>query len=462
MTSPQTVDVTELFEAQPVGRRQIELMILCALVIFLDGFDAQALGYVAPVLIKAWNVAPSAFAPAFSASLFGMMIGALSLGPAADYVGRRRIIIGCTAMFGLFTLSTAFVSDIPELIGTRFLTGIALGGAFPNVIALTAEFSPARRRSAMVMTMVCGISLGSAVGGYAAATLMPGFGWRSVFAVGGVLPLVLVPVLLWRLPESVRFLTLRAADPSRLLIILRRTFPQAAISKDARFVAEERRVAGMTVVHLFRDGRTSRTLLIWTMQFMNLYNLYFLTSWLPTVINSAGHTLQLAVLATAMFQFTGIAGTLVFAQVVGRFHPCAALGVLYLCGGLFVVLTGLSTASVIPLLLAVACSGFCIVGAQNASNAVASLLYPTFIRSTGVGWAQGIGRIGSIIGPLVGGFMLSLHWQPKSVFLMAVIPTLLGAAAAFGLSRVAPADAQKDDAASMVAVDISASAHTLA
>lgn len=459
MTSPETVDVTELFETQPVGRRQIELMLLCALVIFLDGFDAQALGYVAPVLIKAWGVAPSAFAPAFSAGLVGMMIGALSLGPAADYVGRRRIIIGCTAMFGLFTLSTAFVSDIPELMATRFLTGIALGGAFPNVIALTAEFSPARRRSAMVMTMVCGISLGSAVGGYAAATLMPGFGWRSVFVVGGILPLVLVPVLLWRLPESVRFLALRSADPARLLTLLRQTFPRAAIRTDARFVAEERRVAGMTVTHLFREGRTSRTLLIWTMQFMNLYNLFFLTSWLPTVINSTGHTLQLAVLATAMFQFTGIAGTLVFAQVVGRFHPCAALGVLYLAGGLFVVLTGLSTDSVIPLLLAVAGSGFCIVGAQNASNAVASLLYPTFIRSTGVGWAQGIGRIGSIIGPLVGGFMLSLHWQPKSVFLMAVIPTLLGAAAAFGLSRIAPAVAQEDDAARMVTVEGPASAH---
>ena len=462
MASPGTVDVTKLFEAQPVGSRQIELMLLCALVIFLDGFDAQALGYVAPVLIKAWNVAPSAFAPAFSASLFGMMIGALSLGPAADYVGRRRIIIGCTAMFGLFTLSTAFVSDIPELIATRFLTGIALGGAFPNAIALTAEFSPARRRSAMVMTMVCGISLGSAVGGYAAATLMPGFGWRSVFVVGGTLPLILVPVLVWRLPESVRFLTLSGADPSRLLILLRRTFPKAAIKDDARFIAEERREPGMTVVHLFRSGRTSRTLLIWTMQFMNLYNLFFLTSWLPTVISNAGHTLQLAVLATAMFQFTGIAGTLVFAQVVGRFHPCAALGVLYLAGGIFVVLTGLSTASAIPLLLAVACSGFCIVGAQNASNAVASLLYPTFIRSTGVGWAQGIGRIGSIIGPLVGGFLLSLHWQPKSVFLMAVIPTLLGAAAAFGLSRVAPADAQKEYAANMDSVDSPASARTLA
>ena len=442
------VDVTALFERQPVGRRQIELMALCAAVIFLDGFDAQALGYVAPVLIKAWGLQPSTFAPAFSASLFGMMIGALSLGPAADYLGRRRIIIACTGLFGLFTLSSAFVSGVPALIATRFLTGIALGGAFPNAIALTAEFSPERRRSAMVMTMVCGISLGSAVGGYIAALLLPGYGWPSVFVVGGALPLLLVPVLLWRLPESVRFLALGGGG-KRLAGILSRTFPGAGVTADARFVVEERRATGLTVGHLFRDGRTPRTVLIWVMQFMNLYNLYFLTSWLPTVINTAGHSVQLAVVATALFQFAGILGTLLFAQVAGRFHPCAALGVLYLAGGAFVVLTGLSAAEATPVLLAVACAGFCIVGAQNASNAVAALLYPTFMRSTGVGWAQGIGRIGSIIGPLVGGFILSLHWQPQAVFLIAVVPTLVGATAAFALSRVASADAQEGDAASL-------------
>lgn len=447
------VDVSALFEQQPVGRRQIELVVLCAAVIFLDGFDAQALGYVAPVLIRSWDIGPGAFAPAFSASLFGMMIGALSLGPLADYWGRRRVIIWSTALFGLFTLSAAFATDLTGLISARFLTGIALGGAFPNAIALTAEWSPARRRSAMVMTMVCGISLGSAVGGYVAAALLPIWGWPSVFVVGGIVPLLLVPVLVVRLPESVRFMVLRGGDGVRLRVLLRETFPGAVVPDGARFVVEERRASGTTVGHLFRDGRTARTVLIWTMQFMNLYNLYFLTSWLPTVISGAGHSVQLAVVATALFQFAGIFGTLVFAQVAGRFHPCAALGVLYLLGGLFVVLTGMTAgwgaAEALPVLVAVGCAGFCIVGAQNASNAVAALLYPTFMRATGVGWAQGIGRIGSIIGPLVGGFILSLHWATQSVFLIAVVPTLVGAAAAFALSRVAPADAQGGDAASV-------------
>ena len=446
MAPSQTVDVTALLETQPVGRRQVELVALCAAVIFLDGFDAQALGYVAPVLIKSWNLGPAAFAPAFSASLFGMMIGALSLGPAADYLGRRRIVIACTALFGLFSLSSAFATGLPSLIATRFVTGLALGGAFPNAIALTAEWSPERRRSAMLMTMVCGISLGSAVGGYVAAALMPGWGWPSVFVVGGVLPLMFVPVLLWRLPESVRFLALRG-DAGRLPGLLRRTFPGVALPQAARFVVEERRMPGMTVAHLFRDGRAVRTVLVWVMQFMNLCNLYFLTSWLPTVINSAGHSVRLAVVATALFQFAGVVGTLAFAQVAGRFHPCAALGVLYLAGGAFVVLTGLSADAATPVLLAVACAGFCIVGAQNACNAVSAMLYPTFMRSTGVGWAQGIGRIGSIIGPLAGGVILSLHWAPRSVFLVAVAPTLIGAAAAFGLARAAPADAQEGDAA---------------
>ena len=176
--------------------------------LFLDGFDTQAIGYVAPALAKEWGLTKGALGPVFSAGLFGLMIGALLFGPLADRIGRKRIIILSTLAFGVCALATAFVHDVNTLLAIRFLTGLGLGGAMPNAIAMTSEFNPRRRRATMVMIMFCGFSVGAALGGLLAAALIPHFGWRSVFVVGGVAPLLLVPILALRLPESVRFLAL--------------------------------------------------------------------------------------------------------------------------------------------------------------------------------------------------------------------------------------------------------------
>ena len=207
------VDVAEFIDQQPVGGFQIRLLLTCAAVLFLDGFDTQAIGYVAPALAKEWGLTKAALGPVFSAGLFGLMIGALVFGPLADRIGRKKIIIFSTLAFGIGTLATAFVQDVNTLLAIRFLTGLGLGGAMPNAIAMTSEFSPHRRRATMVMIMFCGFSVGAALGGLLAAALIPQFGWRSVFVVGGVAPLLLVPILALRLPESVRFLALTGRAP---------------------------------------------------------------------------------------------------------------------------------------------------------------------------------------------------------------------------------------------------------
>ncbi len=204
--SGPVIDIVDFIDRQPVGGFQIKLLLMCAAVLFLDGFDTQAIGYVAPALAKEWGLTTrAALGPVFSAGLFGLMIGALVFGPLADRVGRKTIIILSTAAFGIGALATVLAHDITTLLVIRFLTGLGLGGAMPNAIAMTAEYNPHRRRATMVMIMFCGFSIGAALGGFLAADLIPRFGWRSVFLVGGIAPLILVPILVWRLPESVRF-----------------------------------------------------------------------------------------------------------------------------------------------------------------------------------------------------------------------------------------------------------------
>jgi AAHS family 4-hydroxybenzoate transporter-like MFS transporter len=292
-----TIDVAEFIDSQPVGRFQIRLLATCAAVLFLDGFDTQAIGFVAPALAREWGVTKVALGPVFSAGLFGLMLGALLFGPLADRVGRKKIIIVSTVAFGLGALITAFVQDVSTLIVIRFLTGLGLGGAMPNAIALTSEFNPRRRRATMVMIMFCGFSVGAALGGLLAAALIPQFGWRSVFVVGGVAPLLLAPILAVKLPESVRFLALTRGFDARVAQLLLLVNPGAVFAPATRFVVDEPKLSGIPVKHLFTSGRTVPTLLLWVVFFMSLLDLYFLSNWLPTVLNDLGASLSQAALS---------------------------------------------------------------------------------------------------------------------------------------------------------------------
>jgi MFS transporter, AAHS family, 4-hydroxybenzoate transporter len=431
-----SVDVAAFVDAQPVGAFQVKLLLICATVLFLDGFDTTAVGYVAPALAKEWNIGKAALGLVSSSGLFGLMIGALLFGPLADRIGRRKIIISSTLAFGVGTLITAFVNDVNALLAIRFLTGLGLGGAMPNTIALTSEFSPHRRRATMVMVMFVGFSMGAALGGLLAAALIPQFGWRSVFVVGGIAPLVLVPILAWRLPESVRFLASTGRASARVAELLGFINAKAGFAEGSRFVVDEQELKGIPVQHLFRGGRTLATLLLWVVFFMSLLDLYFLSNWLPTVLNDLGASISQAAAIGSMLQVGGVVGTFALGSIIDRFS-FRALALVYFVAVFAVGAIGQLGHSAVLVTIATFVAGFCIVGGQIAANALAAGFYPTSIRATGVGWALGIGRIGSIVGPLVGGVLLSLKWSAGEVFVAAATAALCAALAAFSLGRLA-------------------------
>ena len=429
------LDLVDFIDRQPVGGFQVKLLLMCAAVLFLDGFDTQAIGYVAPALAKEWHVGKSALGPVFSAGLFGLMIGALVFGPLADRVGRKRIIILSTVAFGIGAFATAFAQDVTWLLIIRFLTGLGLGGAMPNAVALTSEYNPHRRRATMVMIMFCGFSVGAALGGLLAADLIPRLGWRSVFIVGGIAPLLMVPVLAWRLPESVRFLATAGKAPGRVAQLLKHISPKTVFAPDARFVVHEPHLAGIPVLHLFREGRAPVTLLLWVVFFMSLLDIYFLANWLPTVLNDLGASVSEAAMIGSLLQVGGVVGTFALGSVIDRFS-FRALALVYFVAVFAVGAIGQFGHSAFLVSVAIFAAGFCVVGGQIAANALAAAFYPTAVRATGVGWALGMGRVGSIVGPLVGGALLAAKWSTAAVFIAAAAAALCAALASFGLSRL--------------------------
>ncbi len=429
MASASIIDVPRFIDERKISRLQLSVLALCAAVIFMDGFDAQAIGYVAPSLGKAWGLPPGTLGPVFGAGLFGLMLGALIFGPLADRTGRKSIIILCAAWFGVCSLLTVAAFSLSTLLVIRFLTGVGLGGVMPNAIALTSEYGPRRSRATMVTVMFCGFSLGSALGGVLAAKLIPAFGWPAVFWAGGILPLALVPLLAVALPESLHVLVLKGTEQRRIGRILSRIDPTLVLDERTLFVAAEERRGGFLVRHLFEDRRGAVTALLWIMFFMNLLDLYFLANWLPTVINGVGLSVEAAVIIGALFQVGGTLGTLSLGWLIDQQGALSVLGATFVMGGLLILAVGSVGASPVLLSLLVFAAGFCVVGAQIGANALAATFYPTFIRSTGVGWALGIGRIGSIIGPVLAGVMLSVHWTVRTIFLAGAVPQFCAALA---------------------------------
>jgi AAHS family 4-hydroxybenzoate transporter-like MFS transporter len=423
--TPVTVDVSEIIDDASIEAFHVRLFTLCALCMVMDGFDVYALGYVAPVIVQEWKVSPAMLGPVFGAANIGVLVGQLSFTMLADRIGRRPVLIGGALFFGVMTFVTARVTSISELLIIRFIAGLGLGSIVPNATALVGEFSPRKHRVALITWIGIGFTLGGAIGGFIAAWMIPRFGWRSVFYFGGAIPLVLALLMLVWLPESLKLLVLRGKRPAYVARWLARVNRAAAIASDPVFVVREQSKPGIPVVHLFREGRAAATMLLWIVNFMNLLNLYSLANWLPTVARGAGYSTATAVLVGTTLQVGGTISPFLLARlIVGRgFVPVltATFGIATVAVAL-IGQPGLS----LPLLVSVVfVAGACVVGGQPSLNALSATFYPTYLRSTGLGWSLGVGRIGSIVGPVTAGWFIAQQWSTHAIFLALAVPAFV-------------------------------------
>ncbi|WP_427306093.1 MFS transporter [Cupriavidus sp. H39] len=428
------VNVREFIDAARLSPLQLRIMLLCFAIVALDGFDIAIIGFLAPRIRSDWSLSMVALGPLFSAGLLGLMAGAFLCGPLADRIGRRRVLILSVLWFGAASAASAAAPGIGWLIVLRFLTGLGLGGAMPNAITLTAEFSPSRRRGTLLTVMFCGFSLGSALGGVVTAYLIEHAGWRGVLALGGVLPLALVPVLALALPESVRYLAMREGTQARIAAILARIDPRR-ITVAMHYVTDEPEAPGSPVSQLFAQRYRMGTLWLWLAFFCSLLLLYLMINWLPILVQRSGLSLKEASMLAGLLQGGGVLGAIVLGMLLDRFNPYTVVAGAYTLGAISVACLA-SVSAPQAMAAAIFVTGFCVSGSQVCANVLASAFYPTMSRATGVAWALGIGRVGAIAGSLGGALLLSAGWSNASLYLLLAVPALVAAVGIYLSGRV--------------------------
>ena len=424
MTQIQRLDVRELINGNPLSRFQKLVVFLGFCVIALDGFDIAIMGFIAPTLKHEWGVTNYELGFVISAALIGLALGALLSGPLADWLGRKKIIVNSVFFFGFWTIVTAFSQNIEQMIFFRFMTGLGLGAAMPNIGTLVSEYAPERQRSFLITVIFCGFTFGAAAGGFSASWLIPRFGWHSLMALGGILPLLFAPLLIWLLPESVRFLVVKRASAARIRAILQRLYPgQIADNAEFTLPAQPVNANAMRLV-LSRHYRLG-SLMLWLVYFMGLFLVYILGSWLPTLVKEVGLTVSQAAVMTAIYQAGGTVGSLFAGWLMDRINPHRALGLIYAIGGLFTMAMGYAAASFALLCLLAFVSGACLNGANTGMNALSARYYPTQARATGSSWMHGVGRMGAILSAFAGAEMMALNLSFENVFLILGIPAAL-------------------------------------
>ena len=406
-------------DARPMSALQWRVVALCWLVNMLDGFDLLAISFAAPAIAKAWQLDPKTLGIVFSSGLVGMTIGSFLLGPAADRIGRRRMILLATAVLGLSTLLTATAGSVAQLMTLRVFTGLAIGALLPSLNTLVAEYTPYGRRNLAIAFMHLGYPVGGIAGGFLARQLIPDYGWQGVFWAGGLFTLATLPLLLLALPESLHYLG-RSGSPRA-----RQSAEKIAATLGIRLDASDTATASgpaVRVADLLRGRWLAPSLALWACFFLGNLTLYFLLNWTPTVLVEAGVPNERAIGAGMLLNLGGGLGMLTLGYLSARWPMHPMMCGFFVVGGLLIMAIGQASGAVDVLFALTVLAGFFSLGGLIGLYSLAARLYPDSARATGVGLALGAGRFGAILGPYTGGVLISLGWPMGRYFLLLALP----------------------------------------
>lgn len=425
--NPQAFDVQKFVDEQALRPVHLVVLALCFLVMFVDGFDIFMVGKIAPAIAEDFGVSSAHMTLVILLQQIGLALGAFLISPLGDYYGRKRMLVISFALFGLLSLATAFSPSIPAMAILRGVTGLFLASVLPLAVALISEFTPRRQRAIFIAIGMTGFSLGN-VGGAVTALLVPDFGWQSGFWVGGLMPLMLLPFLLFCLPESLAFRASRNPHDAMIRRTIARIAPQVELTGAETFVGQGKREARTRrdPLDLFRDGQAHTSIILFSACFFSMGTIALLAAWLPSFfLQMAGISIQQFALSAMLGLLGGIVGMLSIGWLLDRIHPTLPIPAFFIANAVAIVMLGQvpfdSPAFIPTLFLMSLFQG----GGQAGLNMMIARVYPTYIRSTGIGWAGGAGRIGGVVLPLFGGFALASAFSLQLTLVIVAAPPVV-------------------------------------
>jgi AAHS family 4-hydroxybenzoate transporter-like MFS transporter len=431
----EVVQVSRLLDQRGLSSFHYKLIFWCVLLSLIDGYDIAAIAFAAPHLVREWGLKPGQLGPVFSASLVGILFGSALFGWIGDRYGRKVALIFSNLLFGVFTFAAAYAANLDQLFWLRLLAGLGIGGVIPNIVAINTESAPRKYKATLALLAVGFVPIGGAIPGVVAATLVPAHGWQILFTIGGIVPIVLAVLGLFTLPESIKFMALHESQRAKMEKTIASLDPSFKVPPNATFIIEdEQQFPGFNPVYLFRQGLWLITPLLWLLFALNLMGYFFLLSWTPTLMAVLKLPPSVGALAGAMIQIGGTVGSLAMARWFER-RRFFAIAIVFVIAVPIVASIGYAgTTSTTALAIATFFAGFCVLGIQTGINVAGALVYPTSLRANGSGWELGIGRIGSIIGPLVGALFVGL--PVEKLYMWSSLPFALGAVVCFAIWKL--------------------------
>lgn len=415
---------------------QIRTLLLSFVLNMLDGADVLVVSFVAPVLTQEWQVSDALFGLVFGSGLAGMTVGALFLAPFSDVWGRKVTVLTSTVVIATGMLASAFAGNVAELSILRFWTGLGVGSMLASLAALSSEYAPSRFRSFAVIAATSGYPLGALVAGLAGAHIIPAFGWEGMFVLVGFGSVLVFPVLIFALPESVEFLFAR--QPRNALHRANTLLEAQNLPTAVTLPPPAERGSRPPISRLLDMEFRTATLLLWGAFFAAFLTLYFLTSWIPRIAVNAGYPLATAINGSALFNLGAFAGNQVLGWFTARYDLTKLIAGFFVLASTSMVVVGAYHAPQVVYYAGMVTIGFLLQGGFGGLYAMAAQQYPTAVRATGVGWGIGVGRLGAVAGPVLGGVALSAGLGLQANFAIFALPVILAAALVWALGDIAP------------------------